>query len=84
MEGLDFPYMNTHILKGNEKFILLANKGLWEFIDNDECAKIIKNFYENNMDANGALESIVRLAISRWKKQKKFVDDITTILLFFD
>ena len=84
MEGLDFPYMNTHILKGNEKFILLANKGLWEFIDNDECVKIIKNFYENNMDANGALESIVRLAISRWKKQKKFVDDITTILLFFD
>ena len=36
------------------------------------------------MYANGALESIVRLAISRWKKQKKFVDDITTILLFFD
>ena len=78
------PYTQTHFLKGNEKFILLATNGLWEFINNNECVKIIKNYYENCMDANGALESIVRLAISRWKSEKNFVDDITCILLFFD
>ena len=82
--GVDVPYTQTHFLKGNEKFILLATYGLWEFINNDECVKIIKNYYENRMDANGALETIVRLVISRWKSEKNFVDDITCILLFFD
>ena len=84
IEGLDFPFIQNRIFKGNEKFILLATNGFWEFIDNDECVNIVKNFYENNLDANGALESIVRLAITRWKKEKNFVDDITAILLFFD
>ena len=84
IEGWDSPYIQTYFFKGNEKFIILATNGLWEFINNDECIKIIKNFYENGMDANGALESIVRLAISRWKSKRNFVDDITAILLFFD
>ena len=84
MGGLDIPYTHTHFLKGNEKFILLSTNGLWEFINNDECVKIIKNYYENRMDANEALETIVRLVISRWKSEKNFVDDITCILLFFD
>ena len=81
---LDIPFIQNYYLKGNEKFILLASKGIWEFIDSDESVKIIKNFYENEMDASGALNTIVREAISRWKNEKNYFEDITAILLFFD
>jgi len=81
---LDYPYIQSHYFKGNEKFILLASDGIWKFIDSEESVKIIKNFYENGMDANGALNALVKEAILRWKNEKNYVEDITCILLFFD
>ena len=80
----DYPYIKCHYFKGNEKFILLASDGIWKFIDSEESVKIIKTFYENGMDANGALNTLVREAIFRWKNEKNYVEDITCILLFFD
>ena len=81
---LDLPYVQSYYFKGNEKFILLGTNGLWEFIENEECVKIIRIFYENGKDAKGALKTLVREAILRWKSEKNYVDDITAILLFFD
>ena len=81
---LDLPYIKSYYFKGNEKFILLATNGIWKFIDPDESVKIIKTFYENGMDADGALSALVREAILRWKKETNFVEDITAILLYFD
>ena len=81
---LDLPYIKSYYFKGNEKFILLATNGIWKFIDPDEGVKIIKTFYENGMDADGALSALVREAILRWKKETNFVEDITAILLYFD
>ena len=81
---LNEPYINNYYFKGNEKFILLASNGIWKFIDSDESVKIIKNFYENEMDSVGALNFLIKEAILRWKNEKNFVDDITAILLFFE
>ena len=68
---------------GNEKFILLASDGIWQFIDSDECVRIIKDFYDKDMDAVGALNTIVKEAFNRWKNEEDNIDDITTILIFF-
>ena len=51
---VDIPYIQYHYFKGNEKFLLLATNGIWKFIDSDESIKIIKNYYENGLDASGA------------------------------
>lgn len=69
---------------GNEKFIILASDGIWEYIDSDECVNIIKDFYENNMDAIGALNSLVKEAFLRWKNMEDSIDDITAIVIFFE
>ena len=69
---------------GNEKFILLASDGIWQFIDSDESVRIIKDFYEKDNDAVGALNSIVKEAFKRWKNEEDNIDDITTILIFFE
>ena len=81
---IDIPYIQYHYFKGNEKFLLLATDGIWKFINSEESVKIIKSFYENGMDSTGALKALVKEAVIRWKREKKFVDDITAILLFFD
>ena len=69
---------------GNEKFILLASDGIWQFIDSDESVRIIKEFYEKDIDAVGALNTIVKEAFKRWKNEENNIDDITTILIFFE
>ena len=69
---------------GNEKFIIIATDGIWEFIDSEECATIIKEYYENNMDAVGGLNALVKEAFKRWKNEEDNVDDITAIVIFFE
>ena len=69
---------------GSEKFIVIASDGIWEYIDSDECVKIIKDFYENNMDAVGGLNALVKEAFKRWKIEEDNIDDITAIVLFFE
>ena len=69
---------------GNEKFIVLASDGIWEQITIEECVNIIKDYYENNMDAIGAINSIMKEAFNRWKKNGEIIDDITIIIIFFE
>ena len=69
---------------GNEKFIVIASDGIWEYIDSEECVKIIKDYYENNMDAVGGLNALVKEAFKRWKNENDNVDDITAIVIFFE
>ena len=69
---------------GNEKFIVIATDGIWEYIDSEECVKIISTFYENNMDAVGGLNTLVKEAFKRWKNEEENIDDITAIVIFFE
>ena len=69
---------------GNEKFIILASDGVWEYVDSDECVDIVKNYYENDKDAIGALNELVKVAFTRWEKEQGYTDDITAIVVFFD
>ena len=44
----------------------------------------MKKFYENNLDAVGAINAIIKEAFNRWQKLDEIIDDITAIILFFD
>lgn len=78
------PEIQKFEFNGTEKFILLASDGIWEFIDSDESVRIIKDFYEKDMDAVGALSALVKEAFKRWKSEEDNIDDITAILIFFE
>ena len=78
------PEIQKFEFNGSEKFILLASDGIWEFIDSDESVRIIKDFYEKDMDAVGALSALVKEAFKRWKSEEDNIDDITAILIFFE
>lgn len=53
-------------LTENDKFIVLASDGVWEFLSNDEVSKIIYPHYLNN-SAEKAAEALIREALKKWK-----------------
>ena len=66
---INIPEVKSYEYTGGEKFIVIATDSIWQYIDSDECVEIIKEFYEKNLDAIGALNSLVTEAIKRWKKE---------------
>lgn len=83
-----FNSANIEILEldlGKEdKFIVLASDGVWEFITNEEVLNIVMPFYEKR-NAEGAAEALVRESYLRWKKEEEdIIDDITCVIIFLD
>ena len=57
------PEIKEHILVPEDKFIVLASDGLFEFISSEECVKIVGEFYLKG-DVNGALNFLYRECIN--------------------
>ena len=77
------PEMLEHPFSGEDKIILLASDGSWEFITSDECVSFVKDFYIKK-DINGALNFLYKEASKRWIIEEEVIDDITLILIFFE
>ena len=71
-------------LSKEDKFIVIASDGVWEFMNNEDVAAIVKPFYETK-NAEKAAEAVVRESYLRWKREEEgIVDDITCIIVFLD
>lgn len=68
----------------DDKFIVLASDGVWEFLQNEDIAAIVKPFFDTK-NAEKAAEAVVRESYLRWKREEEgIVDDITCIIIFLD
>ena len=77
------PEILEHPFSEEDKIILLASDGIWEFFQNEEVLDIVKKYYDEN-NADDALEELYREADRRWKKNEGIVDDITAIIIFLE
>ena len=77
------PEIKDFTLTPDDKVIVLASDGVWEFLKNQEVANIVYPFYLQK-NAEGAAESLVRAAFKRWKREESVIDDITCIIVFLD
>ena len=66
-----------------DKFIIIASDGLWEFMSNEEVVDITKNYYLKN-DIDGGLEYLYKEASRRWTRRENIIDDITIIIIFIE
>ena len=64
-----------------DKFIMLASDGIFEFITSDEAVNMVKDFYLKD-DIEGALNYLYKISSQRWIMEEDVIDDITLIIMF--
>ena len=77
------PEIFEYSFLNEDKFILLASDGIWEFISSDECVNIVKDYYLKN-DIDGALSYLYKESSKRWIMEEEVIDDITLIIMFLN
>ena len=75
------PDIIEYSILEEDKFIILASDGIWEFISNEECVNIVKDYYIQK-DINGAINNLYKEATKRWIMKEEVIDDITLIIIF--
>ena len=72
------PEIRTHEVVENDRFIVVATDGIWEFVSNEEAVAIVAA-----CDApEEAATTLAREAFKRWKQRNdgEIIDDITVLV----
>lgn len=70
-------------LNQDDKFIIIASDGVWEFLSNEAVAQIVWPFFvKHSPEAAG--NALVRAAAQKWKENDTVIDDITCIIIFME
>ena len=77
------PEITELRMNSQDKVIILASDGVWEFLENQAVADIVYPYFLQR-NAEGAAENLVRAAFKQWKKEENVIDDITCIVIFLD
>lgn len=78
------PEIREIELEHQDKFIVQASDGLWEFMSNKEVIDIVIPYWKQN-DPTSACESLSKEATKRWKSSDaKTIDDISIIVIFLN
>lgn len=65
------PEITEYQLTSEDKIIVLASDGVWEFLSNEDVSDIVYPYYlENNVE--GAAEALVKGAIKAWLRVRKY------------
>lgn len=59
------PQVFSHELSDQDKFMVVASDGLWEFITNEEVIEMVAPFYSKN-DPDGACDKLLKEAVASW------------------
>ena len=79
------PEIKSFEFDGKEKFMILASDGIWEYMNNDDCSRIVKNYYEAEIgNPQEIANNLVKEAFRKWKRSETCIDDITCVVVFFD
>ena len=79
------PDIYEYNLNENDKFVICATDGVWEYLSNEEVMNIVKESYLNGDKAEDACELLVKSATNIWKKENtKTIDDISCAILFLN
>lgn len=77
------PEVTKYKISTNDRFMIIASDGVWEFLENMEVVDMIKDYYVGN-DIEGACDTLMKESLNKWKQEEdENVDDITFILIFF-
>lgn len=76
------PEFVTRTITTDDKFLILASDGIWEFIESDEAVEIVGKAWKAGR-SDACCDLLVNEAVNRWKNNEDSVDDITVVIVFF-
>lgn len=74
------PEITVTDLTPNDKVIIWASDGLWEFVSNQEALDMISGID----DPKKAVDILVQEANTRWMREEQVIDDTTVVVAFLD
>jgi serine/threonine protein phosphatase PrpC len=85
MGVLGEPDIYEYSLNENDKFLICATDGIWEYLTNEDVMNIVKESFLNGNKAEDACELLVKNATNIWKKENtNTIDDISCAILFLN
>lgn len=77
------PEIKEYRIGPDDRFIIIASDGVWEFLENVDVVKMVAPYYEQN-NIDGACDALLNASVKSWAEEEEtIVDDITLIILFF-
>ncbi|KAG1694169.1 hypothetical protein DVH05_021825 [Phytophthora capsici] len=77
---LSEPEFTTRWLDENDRCLIVATDGLWEFMSNEECMEMAMG----QQDPKIAVDLLIMEANRRWMKEEQVIDDTTIIVAYVD
>ena len=77
------PEVKEYLIKKEDKALIIATDGLWEYTPNEEVVNVVKKLIEKK-DANIINNELYKVAIENWKKENCSIDDITIICVLLN
>jgi len=77
------PEVKEFKVTPDDKFMVIASDGVWEFLNNIDIVKMVVPYYEQN-NLEGACDIVLNAAVKSWQEEEDtIIDDITLIIIFF-
>eukprot|EP00919_Chromeraceae_sp_WS-2016_P074010 GHVR01175055.1.p1 GENE.GHVR01175055.1~~GHVR01175055.1.p1 ORF type:complete len:254 (-),score=55.72 GHVR01175055.1:341-1102(-) len=77
------PEFKSAEMTNDDKFVVIASDGLWEFLSNEDVVKIVRRHWQDR-SAEAACDELVQQAVARWKREEDVVDDTTVTVIFLN
>ena len=74
------PEVTEYKIKEEDKAIIIASDGLWEYITNEEVSNIVKKLFSLN-DPNIIVNDLFKESVIKWRLKDQGIDDITIICI---
>ena len=74
------PEVGEYIIKEEDKAIIIASDGLWEYMSNKEVTEVIKKLISKK-NANIIVNELYKESVKRWRLKDQGIDDITIICI---
>jgi serine/threonine protein phosphatase PrpC len=77
------PEVKIFPFNEEDKFIVIASDGLWEYVTNEEVTDIVSEYFEKK-DCDGAVSKLYEISHERWVQYDDYIDDISIIVVFLE
>lgn len=73
------PEIKDYQLTKNDRAIVLASDGVWEFLNNEDVMNILIPYLKSKQEEAG-INEVIKKSVAHWKKEDVVIDDITVVM----